>query len=510
MSFDPKFYLRVFWSRFPLFLVVCLIVVGIGVGISAALPKSYRAAAVLLVESSQIPSELAESTVTTDVSEQVQVVRQRILTRENLLELADRFHLFVEQPDVEPDQIVEKMRDWIAIDMSAARGQVTLLKISADAENSSVAAGIANAIVSQMLEQNAAFRTEVATDTLDFFQREVQRLGGELDNANRRILDFKNANVDALPETLEYRLSRQAALQERLTQVRRQITQLSDQRSKQIGIYETTGRTESVIGRDASPEERDLQTLRQQLRDAEVLFSENHPRTQVLRARVATLEEQLPHTTLEGEELPSNAVLLNAQLAQIDSQLAAHRADIKEMETEAAELQSTIERTPSNEISLHALVRDRDNIQNQYDTAVARLSAAATGERIELLAKGQRLTVVEQATEPAYPAKPNRKLIALASGLLGIIAGALAVALREYLAPCIRRPRELSRGLGITPLATLPYMETPGEMWRHRALHGTLLLCIFAALVGAGLFFLDRQVMPLSELMTMLTETLHR
>ena len=46
------------------------------------------------------------------------------------------------------------------------------------------------------------------------------------------------------------------------------------------------------------------------------------------------------------------------------------------------------------------MVRGRDNIQAQYNLAVSKLSEAATGEQIELSAKGSRFTLVEPATPP--------------------------------------------------------------------------------------------------------------
>ena len=93
---DLKFYLAVFWRRFPYFLI--LLCLGTAVGLTIALTQKpiYVAEARLVVESQQIPDELAASTVRTDASEQLQIIQQRIFTRDNLLEIANRLGVYSE------------------------------------------------------------------------------------------------------------------------------------------------------------------------------------------------------------------------------------------------------------------------------------------------------------------------------------------------------------------------------------------------------------------------------
>ncbi|MGR3665441.1 MAG: GumC family protein, partial [Pseudooceanicola nanhaiensis] len=166
MSFDLKFYFRIFLIRLPLFLAVFIPAVAIGLAIASSLPKKYRAQAFLLVESSQIPSDLAASTVRTELSDQVQVIQQKLMTRDNLLDLAYRFDLFSDEPDLQPEEIIARMRDRVWMRLTMGRQQATIFTITAEAKNGETAAGIVNALVDQVLEQDAAFRTEVASDTL--------------------------------------------------------------------------------------------------------------------------------------------------------------------------------------------------------------------------------------------------------------------------------------------------------------------------------------------------------
>ncbi len=71
---------------------------GIGITLAIVLPPVYRAEALLIVESQQIPDELAATTVQNETTEQLQIIQQRILTRDSLLEMANRLNVYAARP----------------------------------------------------------------------------------------------------------------------------------------------------------------------------------------------------------------------------------------------------------------------------------------------------------------------------------------------------------------------------------------------------------------------------
>ena len=500
MVIDLKFYFKVFLSRITLFLTVFMLICAGGIAFYTSLPKVYETQASLLVEGSQIPSDLAASTVRTDVTDQIQIIRQKLSRRENVMYLAERFGFYADRPDMQPNQIVAGMLERISMRLSMGRGQATIFTIAAEADDAQTAADLVNELVKQVLDEDAAFRTEVATNTLAFFESDVRRLGEQLSILDRQILDFQNENIDALPETLEFRLSRQSLLQERLTVAQREVSQLSEQRRRLVELFETTGSTNVAPDRPLTAEEIELQQLRTDLREALAVFSETSHRVIVLRRQIeqleALIEARVPET--QPTDTPSGSGLFRAQVVEIDTQIKTLQESAGTLEKEIAVLQDSMERTPQNTIVLSAMERERASIQNQYDNAVERLSAAATGERIEVSAKGQRLSLIENALAPIRPSKPNELLIAAGTLLAGFVLGLGAVVLKELLQPTIRRPIELTRSLGVTPIGTLPYMETPGEIWLRRGMRGVAVIVVLAGIAG-GLFLVDQRVMPFEQ-----------
>ena len=522
---DLSFYWRIFLRRIPYLIIFAALGIAIGVSIAISLPARYGARAVMIVESEQIPDELAASTVQTNAIEALQIIRQRILSREVLLELGNRLKVFelVEargERRMSADDKVRYMRDSLEISTTGggrgASGATIVTVAFSDAPSPRLAAEVTNEIVTLILQENVQTRTAVAGQTLEFFDQEVERLAERLSQLSAEILDFKENNIEALPDSLDFRRGHQAALQERLTGLARERQTLVDRRGQLAAIFEATGRTQAagIPAEPPSPQHLQLEALREEQMRQSVVLSERNPRMKLLAARIAKLEAEIEAgieagptgggATPEGQG-GAQASLLDIQLVDIDTQIRAIDAQVSETELRLADVTASIASTPGNTVMLSTLERDYDNIKRQYDRAVDAQAKASTGNVIESLAKGRRISVVEQAVAPERPTSPNRPLIAL-SGLIGGLAlGGLVVALMELLNRSVRRPRDLETGLGIEPFATIPYMFTAGELLRRRAIVTAMALGLILGLPGA-LWYVDRNVRPLQPVLERLLD----
>lgn len=505
MSIDFKYYLSVFWRRLPYFLVVVALFTSAGLTVALILPPEYEARATLLVESPQIPDELAASTVRTIPEEQLQIIQQRLLTRANLLDTANRLSVYGQDRSQQPSasEIVQDMRERTVVSASSGRNSATFMHISFRAPTPGMAAEVANEFVTLVLQENIEMRTSRAGETLEFFEQEVERLGAELDAQSSRILDFQTENAGALPSNADLLRSQQQSMQDRVAQISREETTLRDQRERLIEIFERTGALATNAQR--TPEEQALFDAQQQLDDALLVYSADNPKVKLLEARVAQLQNRMvskaTSTDAEAAQTPATgaAALMDSQLAEIDSRLKALADERSNLENTLAEMSQLLTQVPANTITLDKLQRDYTNLRDHYNRAVDRLAAAETGERIELLAKGERITVIEQATAPDSPTKPNRPMIAAAGAGAGLLAGFGLIVLLELLNRSIRRPVELTDRLGITPIGVLPYIKTERETFTKRlvvlAVLGLLLIVL-----PVLLFYIHTALQPLDGL----------
>ncbi|MGB5558830.1 MAG: lipopolysaccharide biosynthesis [Paracoccaceae bacterium] len=509
MNKEIKFYVAIFLRRVHYFLAVFGVVAVASFSLARLLPPSYDATAKLLVESAQIPGSLAESTVDTTGIEQLQIIEQRLMTRANLLDIARKFNVFDDSGTLTADAIVEAMRRSTSIRRTGGREQATLMTISFSSNKSVVTAGVVNEYVTLLLRDNLEMRAERATDTLQFFEQEVQRLDSELAGQSQKIIAFKNANSDALPETLSYRLSQQTLVQERIASFTREISGLREQKKRLNEMFEATGRVSAPIMDTLTPEQQQLAALQNELNRALVIYSPENPRIKILQAQVSQLESQIGALPTVGSQTTTPQTLLDLQQVEIDTRIEQLEIQQSTAEAELKRLSETIDRTPENSIVLDGLNRDYANIQMQYNSAVGRLATAATGERIELLAKGQRIAVLEAATVPSKPTSPNRAMIAAGGTALGAALGGALVFLLEFMNRAIHRPRDITRHLGITPIATVPYIRTPMELVVRRAVFVAMFAVIVVGL-PAALFAVHTYYLPLDLILDQVMTRLER
>ena len=110
--------------RKALLILPFIVVLCIGSAVAMFWPAMYRSEAKILVETQRIPTNLVQPTVTAGPKERIQVIEQRLKTRENLLGLVDKFKLFpassrlfsLQRFSLSGSDALDKMRERITAD----------------------------------------------------------------------------------------------------------------------------------------------------------------------------------------------------------------------------------------------------------------------------------------------------------------------------------------------------------------------------------------------------------
>ncbi len=487
---DIRFYLSFFLRKLPAFLLVAASVATVAIVVAFTLPPAYESRMVLIVEAPQIPDALAPSTVKTPGPQRLQIIEQRLMTRANLLDIARRLNVLQDQAEMNPDEILQAMRARTRVYKTRSNNEASIMTVTFEGRTPRLAAGVLNEYLTLIQANDAAFRKDRAGQTMDFFEQEVARLGSALEQKAVQILDFKNANAGDLPDSLPFRQDQLENRQQRLEEVGREIFTLRTQRQQLIDLFSQTGQigTSNII--QLSPAEQQLAELRSELDNALLVYSETNPRVKLLRARVEQMQKQVddsriaPESETDEPEQSSGNTTLDFQLASLDTRLEILERQEKALTSQIDRLEKSIGKTPNNAVILEDLERDYENILSQYNPAVQRLADADTGERIELMSRGERISVIEQPAVPSEPTKPNRMKIAGGGTMLGIGLGGALVALMLFVNAAPRRPEDLIRKLEVWPIATLPYVRTRRELFIQR---GIKLFVILLILVGVPL-----------------------
>jgi uncharacterized protein involved in exopolysaccharide biosynthesis len=478
----------------------------IAVIVAVSLPPVYASTARILVESQVIPEELARSTISQSAGERIQFIQQRLMTRQNLLDIASANGVVRPGQNLSPSDVVSLMTRSTSIRGTTSSDrrsrEVTGLDITFRSDRPATAVRVANDLVSRILTQNSQARTDRAANTLAFFEQEVRRLELEIANRAAEIETFKSENQMSLPESLASRQGEVISLRERAFGLANQRALLTEQR-RRLEQAVISGQTR--IGGQLSAQAQQLEQLRNTLVSQRATLADSHPSIRVLQARIAALEADVESGAIAADaqaggaaaapqraELAAQVEALDKQIELIDQQTAANEMRI-------AELEASIGRTPSVQIRLEALQRSYNSLDAQLRDAVLKQRQAQLGERLEASQQSERFEVVEQAVAPERPISPNRPAI-VAAGFVGSAGvGVALMILAELLNRSIRSAAHLERRLEIRPIATIPYVSNAAEKSRRRWLRrGFVIFAVVAPLCVLGAA--HTLVMPLPDL----------
>jgi len=512
IDIDFKFYRAILWRRLPLILIIWILIAGIGIAVAYLLPPVYRSEARILVEKPQINANLATQTLSITSGEIIQAIQQRMQTRSNMLDVAARLNVFDQTSEYTPSQRVEQMRRATAFNViqlggGRARGpSTTMFTVSFSDQNPRLAANVTNEFVTLIQQQNTQIRTTRVGNTADFFEQEVTRLSNELADLEEQIVIFENQNADALPTMMQFSLSEISRIQNRLLQIDTQELGLLDQKNQIERVIADPSLASTLPNNQMSPEERQLVQLNAQMAQLKAIYSDSNNRVVQIQAQIDALQAIIsgsaPDPNASTSRGPSQ---LQLNLEQVNANLEFLAQQRKQLEADLDRRTKTLEQTPNVGMQLNVLTRKHAALQNQFDTAVVRLNAAATGESIEVRQQGERFEVIEQASVPETPESPNRILIAFGAIVGGLGAGFGLIILLEMFNKSVRRPSELVSSLGIQPFGTVPYIATHGEVLRARLKTACAILVVGIG-IPAALYVIHYQYMPIDLILSKVIE----
>jgi uncharacterized protein involved in exopolysaccharide biosynthesis len=276
----PSFYLGFLGRRWPYILFPFLTISLLGVGIAAILPASYLSEGKLIVQPQQVSTELVRATVTSTSQDRLQVIEQRTTSRDNLVDIADKYQLFPELSRAAPaNELVDLMKRSIKITVvdptpdfnprNRPANPPVVFTVGFEHSDPIIAEKVAAELIQRMLNEDVRDRTDRASNTTKFMAEELQKLQAE------------NTALDAKVSELRASLSTSATPDD--------------------------DKSEGAL----------LAQLRQEYAQKSALYSEQHPVLKSLRLQIQSLERRKLRTQSVDAEGAAN---LNALVAKQESQ----------------------------------------------------------------------------------------------------------------------------------------------------------------------------------------------
>ena len=512
--------------RILYFLLPVMVLAPIGVLAVMLLPAKYTAQGTILVESQQIPSEFVRSTVNAYAQERIQTIRQRVMTRNTLLEVAADHNLFPRSLGLSESQRVSIMRRNLRVNLISSgrgdrRGDGTIaFTVSYTDQNPNKAFLVANEFMTLFLNEDVRTRTAGASSTTEFFAREAARLRDALSEVEDDISRYKSENSEALPEHLDIHLSMLERARNELNAAESAIVQLEEEKrfletqlvsgaGSDNSMAEEMRRLESELTRlratyrDNYPEviakREEIAAVRRQMQPAEeinrlrdalaeaersLITLERNPaaeegavanaEAQVETARLA-LSDRISEETRKGAT-DITGIQLEGRLAVIGNRIRMLTKQADDSRLDIADLEQRIAKTPEVERGLSALTRDNANLFREYQEVLAKQQDAQLAESLEENQQAERFSILEPAMRPDSPSSPNRPQLIVLALIAAFGAGGAAALGMELLMSTIRGRNHISGLMEDHPIAVIPYIRGEREnrfglpffSWRKR------------------------------------------
>jgi polysaccharide biosynthesis transport protein len=522
--FDFGYVGRTIRRRFHLFIIPCALIAAAGIAIVMSMPAIYTADAKILVESQQIPDSLVKSTITDLASERLQVIQQRVLTRDNLLSLVDKFALFEDRKNLTRSDVVDLMRGRIVfqpLDLQANANKrkdtvITAFAIEFNYENPGVVVRVANDLVTFILEEDAKARTGRASDTTKFLQREVDRLSAELSSVQEGLSNFKLQNTDTLPEKLAFNMSLLDKAERNINSLQNDL--LSNDEQQRLMKLEASIKSTPA----GAPTQDALSELRKKLAEAQSFYAlrktqlaDSHPEMRALRGAIAALQNELdaaqkipvdPQPVVATQDADQRLYI--EKLETLAQQRKATENQLAKITQDVEALRAIVIKTPETGSVLSVLERKADSLQRSYDDMSAKFAQARLGERMEQDQQAERFQVIEQPVLPQSPTKPKRVPLILAAIAASVLAGAITSGGAEFLDGTLRRSSDIVKQLKQNPIVVIPYIPTKSER-RLKWLKWIAIALFWIVTVIAALMVINQFYRPLDELFYKILQFLH-
>ncbi|MCU1382831.1 MAG: tyrosine kinase [Acidobacteria bacterium] len=485
--FDPLDYVSVFNRRKWWFIIPMTLALIVGGLLVWKLPRTYQATTTIAVSAARLAPNIVGA-VAMERSERMQAVSQQLLSR-TVLERTARLEHLDQNGSIE--SAINRIRGGVSVTPSDSitpsngdpggaaqkslapeqKAQLDTYQVSYVDGSPDDAQRIVNRLAQVFVEENSRSREVRAQDTSQFIETQLQASGVRLADVESKLRTMKESFMGRLPEQTNANLAMVSAMQrqlesnattaraeqDRLSMIERQLDAM--QQNADSALIDSKG----TPGEAAATR---VQTLRRELGDAQLTYTDKHPEIVRLKDELATAEKAaaaertrpaadrvaILNANPEFRQLQKDREVTKMRIAELQHQQAAITGQI-------AQYQTRVEGAPRVEQQMVALQRQYDLERSTYQDLSGKKQTALLDEELQRKQGGEQFAVLVPAGLPAEPFKPKPlrvMLLAIAAGL--VLGGALAFG-REYLDRSVHDARGLRDEFELPVLAEIPRIE---------------------------------------------------
>ena len=318
-----------------------------------------------------------------------------------------------------------------------------LVMIQVTHEDPKQAALWANTLARVYVEETLSSRVDAARRAYEWLQERLSATQSSMREAREELFKSNDGQDLFVPEggsvtttTLTKLTEEYTAAQARRIEVEAVSKQIAEMRRRGQSLdtlpQMAADATFSSLATQAAGLSLELQRLKEKYKDA-------HPDVQRNLAEVGRLRKAM------DARAGQVAAGLQAELNQLQRREAELRQEIEQQKAQAA--------TGSRRATeLETLKKEADSANSLYDVLLQKLHETDIAASI----RSNNVTIVEEASPPRSPIRPNRKRIAGVGLFVGLVLGIGLVLGRDFIDNTLKDPEEIERYLHLEFLTAVP------------------------------------------------------
>jgi len=342
-------------------------------------------------------------------------------------------------------------------DLSVGRPQrdANVVVVSYEGADPELVRDVPNVLAKQFIVSRNAVKKTEARSTVQFLRQQIDTLAFQLGQSEDLLQRFRQTEqVVSLPDEASSQVQRLATLQAERASI--------DAERSALSALLTEVRQAAAVAKveDPSPYRRLLgfPTLLRNSAISELLGSlstmENE-RTALLIRRTAQDPDVITMTVRVREMEEQIRAITTTYVQGLTNQVAS-------IDAELGRFNARLQQVPAKEVAYARLIRQPKVLEELYVTLQSRLKEAEIVQAVE----DPSVRVVDVATLPERPVRPNKPLIVLFGGMLGLLTGVGGAVLRQTLDRKVRSRDDVLRITGMQVLGIIPRIHE-GKEWKQ-------------------------------------------
>ena len=361
--------------------------------------------------------------------------------------------------------------------------EAPLLKVSFTDAAPTVARAVTARLADLFVQENTKARNTITQSSTEFIQQEMDVLKMQLQAKERALAEFKQSHLGQLPEQMDSNVRAIDRLESEVMsqqETEKAVNLRLESVDKALREYDDPT---SDAGGSRDPRLARIKELERKLAGFMSAYKETYPDVAIVRNEIKKLQTMTTEdyvalfvdqeTTVEiGDSKPGKRKVADPYkrdlLKQRDDILrerelvrlrqARITADIKKYE-------SRIEGTTVHQQELMSIQRDYENLQKNYQSLLEKKLAVGMAGDLDQKHQGTQMRIVEPATLPSMPEKPNLMLVMFGGLAVGCALGFGSAFGIEILRRGFVSAEEIEMTLGLPVLAVISQFQSawPGS-----------------------------------------------